>query len=210
MSNTRIAASIAAGILVVIGAMTLMDNRAETPTVQEEPAPQNGIATGMDVGIALGEQAPLEQPLQNSQGEATSLAAQMGENGLVLMLVRSADWCGYCKAQLIQTSEIEEDVASRGYALASLSYDDPETLADFALNQDIGFTMLSDEGSVMIDELRLRDPEYGEDSKAFGVPRASTLVLKPDGTVAAKHVTTDFRVRPSNADILALIDSAAN
>ena len=134
----------------------------------------------------------------------------MGEKGLVLMLVRSAGWCPYCKAELIQTVAIEDSVAQRGYALASLSYDHPETLAKFKAEQGIGFAMLSDPHSRMIDALDLRDPQYGPESKAHGVPRASILVLSADGTVEAKHVTADFRVRPTNDAVLALIDKATS
>jgi hypothetical protein len=70
--------------------------------------------------------------------------------------------------------------------------------------------MLSDTGSKIIDPLGLRVPQYGPESKASGVPRASILVLALDGRVEAKYVSADFSARPSTEDVLAMTDSAAD
>ena len=88
-------------------------------------------------GIALGAKAPLSLPLKDSKGAPTTLSAQMGQKGLVLVLVRSADWCPYCKAQLIALSDIKADVMRRGYGLAALSYDVPEKLTGFAASRGL-------------------------------------------------------------------------
>lgn len=165
-----------------------------------QPAPR------IEAGIAVGEKAPLDLALRDQSGEPTTLAAQMGEKGMVLMLVRSADWCTFCKLQLSETKAIEGDVAARGYTLASLSYDAPEILGRYKAQEGIGYAMLSDEGSAMIDALGLRDPQYyDKDNFAFGVPRASVLVLAPNGTVVNKFVSGDYRARPTNEEVLALI-----
>ncbi len=160
----------------------------------------------MDVGIALGKKVPVSMPLKDSAGKPTTLAQQVGAKGLVLMLVRSANWCPYCKAQLIALNAVRADVAQRGYRLASLSYDKPETLSGFAKAKGLGFTLLSDVGSKMIDALGLRDPQYASVPFANGVPRATILILGRDGTVKAKNVSSDYTIRPSNADLLAMID----
>lgn len=164
----------------------------------------------VDVGIAVNTAAPVEMELVSSDAEPTTLAANMGEKGMLLYLVRSADWCPFCKGQLVTTKEIQKDVIARGYSLVSLSYDKPEVLAQFIAAESIGYTMLSDPGSAMIDALGLRDPQYGEGSFAQGVPRASILLLAPDGTVKAKYVAADYRSRPSNEDVLAMLDSAGS
>lgn len=162
----------------------------------------------VDVGIAVNAEAPVEMVLIGSTGEPTSLAANMADNGMLLYLVRSADWCPFCKGQLVRTEEIREEVAAKGYSLVSLSYDKPEILVQFIAAESIGYTMLSDPGSKMIDALGLRDPQYGEGSFAEGVPLASILVLAPDGMVKAKYVAADYRSRPSNEDVLAMLESA--
>ena len=136
----------------------------------------------------------------------TALSGIMGEKGAVLVLVRSADWCPFCKVQLSEHAGIAPELEARGYTLASLSYDEPEKLADFAAGLDQSFVMLSDTESQFIDAVELRDPQYGPDHFAYGVPRASVLVLEPDGTIAAKLVSSDYRQRPSNDFVLEMVD----
>jgi peroxiredoxin len=164
-----------------------------------------GVPT-VEAGIAIGTKAPLSMSLKDSNGAPTTLARQVGAKGMVLVLVRSANWCPYCKAQLVSLNDVRAAIAKRGYGLASLSYDKPETLSGFARSKGLGFTMLSDEGSRMIDALGLRDPQYAKVAFANGVPRATILVLGRDGSVKAKSVSSDYTQRPTNADILAMID----
>lgn len=160
----------------------------------------------VEAGIAVDAKVPVEMPLVRSDGEETSLGAEMGENGMVLFLVRSADWCPFCKAQLTRTEEIRGEIKGSGHALAALSYDAPEVLAAFRAEEGLGYTLLSDKGSAMIDALGLRDPQYGKGSYAEGVPRASILFLAPDGTVRDKYVAADYRSRPSNEDVVAMLE----
>ncbi len=162
----------------------------------------------VNVGIAIGAKAPVEMALRDSAGQPTSLAQKMGAKGMVLVLVRSADWCPFCKAQLARTNDIRGAIAAQGYTLASISYDKPETLASFAKAKGLGYMMLSDEGSKMIDALGLRDPAYPAGNFAYGVPRPTILVIGVDGTVRAKYVADDYRSRPSNEDVMALIKGA--
>ncbi|MBT8389360.1 MAG: peroxiredoxin family protein [Altererythrobacter sp.] len=164
----------------------------------------------IDVGIAIGEEVPVDQPLRNAAGEPATLAQIAGPNGSVLVLVRSADWCPFCKVQLANHAEIADELEKQGYTLASLSYDEPEKLAEFATDMELPYLMLSDTESVFIDAVGLRDPQYAEDHYAYGVPRASVLVLSPDGTVQAKLVSADYRQRPSNEYVLQMVESAAD
>ncbi len=159
----------------------------------------------INVGVALGAKVPVAMALLDSQGRTRNLAQRMGPKGMVLILVRSADWCPFCKAQLTRSNEIRETLKNQGYTLASLSYDKPATLAGFASAKGLGYMMLSDQGSKMITALGLRDPQYAPDSFAYGVPRPTILVIAPDGRVKAKYVSDDYRSRPSNADVLAMV-----
>ena len=59
-----------------------------------------------------------------------TLADVMGKNGVVLMFFRSADWCPYCQAQLIDMNGGVPEIEKRGYRVAALSYDSPEILRD--------------------------------------------------------------------------------
>jgi len=191
--------------LIVLGALVLVVGGGAAYMLGPALLPPKPI----DVGIAEGQQAPVDMALKGADGEATTLGEEMGENGMVLFLVRSADWCPFCKAQLVRTEKIREAVTAKGYALAGLSYDKPDILAAFAAEDGVRFTLLSDEGSKMIDALGLADPQYEEGSFAYGVPRASILYLAPDGTVQTKYVAEDYRSRPSNDDVLEMLESVS-
>ena len=209
--------AVVAAVVVLFGVIGLWRTQTpvETAAVGEaapRPGPPDrpppGPPMNVDVGIARGDRAPIDLALKDTAGASTTLADAMGEKGLVLLLVRSADWCPFCKTQLIETADIADDIVARGFGLASLSYDPPEVLAAFTADRAIPYAMLSDEGSVAIDAMDLRDPQYPPDHRAYGVPRASVLVLAPDGTVLARFVADDYRSRQSNEDVLAMIDAA--
>lgn len=160
----------------------------------------------IEVGSAVGETVPIDMPLRNSKDEVTSIANISGAKGTVLVMVRSADWCPFCKVQLAEHAQIGDELAAKGYALASLSYDEPQLLAEFASDLERPFVMLSDKDSAFIDAIGLRDPHYGEDHFAYGVPRASVLILDPQGTIKAKLVSDDYRQRPNNEFVLGMVE----
>lgn len=159
-----------------------------------------------DLGPAIGAAIPANFAARDSTGAEQRLADLSGANGLVLVFTRSADWCPYCQAQMVSLRDAEEELATRGYALATISYDPPATLAEFGAREEIGYTMLSDQGSRMIDAFGLRDPQYEAGNMAHGVPYASIFVIGADGMVRAKMISADYTVRPDNAAILAAVE----
>lgn len=69
---------------------------------------------------------------------------------------------------------------------------------------DVNFPLLADPGSLVIDQYGLRDPAY-EGEAQDGLPRAAVFVLNRDLGVVWSRVETDYRERPSNAEILAAL-----
>ena len=104
-------------------------------------------AKAIDVGIAKGAKVPVAMELRDSNGEPATLADQMGREGAVVYFVRSADWCPFCKAQVIRTEEIREKLSAKGYNIVAVSYDEPEILSRFKAEEGLGFALLSDKGS---------------------------------------------------------------
>jgi len=93
--------------------------------------------------------------------------------------------------------------------VAGVSYDPVQSLKEFAEEQDIGYTLLSDDGSKLIDAFSIRDPQYADpESRAYGVPYASIFVLDSEGVVRAKSVSSDYKVRPTNEELNLLIEVA--
>lgn len=161
----------------------------------------------IDIGPAVGTRVPAFAAI-DSHGAHRSLQSLYGRKGLVLVFFRSARWCPYCQRQLMDLKNVQDALAKRGYALAAISYDNPEALTTFAQKWSIQYTLLSDDGSAMIDAFRLRDPQYKPDSFAYGVPKPSIFVIDRRGIVRAKIAREGYQIRPSNEEIIAAAQSA--
>jgi len=154
---------------------------------------------------AVGKAAP-PVSATDSTGKARTLKDVQGPKGTVLMFFRSAAWCPYCKAQLIDmNTNAAVAIKARGYALVGLSYDAPEVLAKFAAERKVGWTLLSDPRSKVIDGWQLRDPAYPAGNRAHGVPRPAIYVIDAKGRITARLMEADFRQRPQVQAVLAAI-----
>jgi peroxiredoxin len=162
-------------------------------------------SANFDIGPAVGATAPALH-VTDAAGTPQSIKSLAGKKGVVLMFVRSAKWCPYCQAQLIAMKAAPEALATRGYTLAAISYDEPQVLSDFTEKRGINYPLLSDKGSVTIDAWALRDPQYKPDSMAFGVPMPGIFIIGPNGKVRAKLAEAGYKTRPPLEAVLASID----
>ncbi len=158
----------------------------------------------IDAGIAVGATAPLDANFKTADGEKT-LATVLEDGAAVLVFTRSVEWCPFCQTQLKGINAIVGDLQERGYKLYGVSYDSVDSQDRFSKNQMLDYNMLSDESSAAIDAFGLRDPQYTE-GKALGVPYASVVVIDKDGKITAKSVSGDFKKRPTNDQLLAIVD----
>jgi peroxiredoxin len=163
-------------------------------------------AAAEDLGPPVGTQAPDIGTLPDQTGTPRALPDLMGKNGLVLMFFRSADWCPYCQAQLIDVNGGFAEIEKRGYRIAALSYDTPEILQTFTAKRHIAYTFLSDPKSEVIDLYKLRDPQYPPGSRAYGVPRPIIFVLDKNGVIKAKLYEESFKVRPPVTAVISKLD----
>jgi peroxiredoxin len=168
-----------------------------------------GSAGAFEVGPKPGSALPLPFAVANEQGEAQDFQSLRGEKGLVLVFHRSAKWCPYCQAQLIDLKTIVEPLKARGYALAALSYDAPQVLAEFQAKHALGYRLVSDQGSRVIDAFALRDPAYKEGTMPYGVPRPAIFIIDANGVIKASIAEEGYKTRPSSAAVLTTIDSLA-
>jgi peroxiredoxin len=160
-----------------------------------------------DLGPPVGTKAPDIGTRLDQTGKPRTLADLMSKNGLVLLFFRSADWCPFCKAQLIDVNGGVAEIEKRGYGVAALSYDSPEILAAFTAKRNIAYTLLSDPKSEVIDLYKLRDPQYPPGNRAYGVPRPIIFVLDPDGIIKAKLYEESFKDRPPVTAVISKLDA---
>jgi peroxiredoxin len=142
-------------------------------------------------------------------GSPRTLSSLMGEKGLVLFFFRSADWCPYCQAQMMDLNTAVADLEKRGYRMAGISYDTPQILSTFIERRGIKYTLLSDPKSEIIDRYKLRDPQYKAGSRAYGVPRPIIFILDKTGTIKSKLYEETYQKRPPASLVVATLDKVA-
>ena len=161
-------------------------------------APLGVAAWAEDLGPAIGTTAPDIGTRLDQIGKPHRLPDLMGRNGLILFFFRSADWCPYCQAQLIDVNSGIAEIEKRGYHVAGLSYDSPEILQAFTLKRHLTYTLLSDAKSEVIDRYNLRDPQYPPGSRDYVIDHSSFIYLVdengkyigffPSGTTADRMI----------------------
>lgn len=162
-----------------------------------------------ELGPATGAMAPsIGTPLDET-GKPRALGSLMGDKGLVLVFFRSASWCPYCQAQLIDLNSGVAEMAKRGYRIAAISYDQPSVQASFIADRQIKYPLLSDPKSEVIDRFNLRDPQYKEGSRAHGVPRPVIFVLDRKGVIQAKLYEETYKTRPPVGLVIETLDKVA-
>lgn len=159
-------------------------------------------------GPALGTKVAASLSATTPSGDTVALAdlAKDG-NGLVVAFVRSADWCPFCKRQLIELSERHDEFAKRNLTLVSVSYDSNSILSSFERQFDIDFTMLSDPESAIIDAFGIRNENQKPGSSGYGIPNPGIMVFDNNGRLVAKFAEKSYRKRPKVDDVLAAVDA---
>ncbi len=161
-------------------------------------------ATAVDVrslGPQVGDRIPAFT-LQDQHGNTRTLASLMGPKGLVLLFYRSADWCPYCKAQLVEQQSAYADVKASGYGLAGVSYDSVATLAEFSARRGITYPLLSDPGSKTIRTYGILNTTVAESNATFGIPFPGTFIVNPQGIVTSRYFEDAYQERDSLASIM--------
>lgn len=163
-----------------------------------------GLATAAaSPGLKVGERAP-DFNLVSGTGTEVSLA-ELRQNGpVVLVFVRSADWCPYCRKQLQDLEANRAALEASGAQLVGLSYDDAETQAKAVAKLGLTFPLLSDPGSKTIEAYGILNEEGR--GKGAGLPHPAIFVIDGDGTIQAKLMEESYKDRPSNEVVQAAID----
>lgn len=164
------------------------------------------VGAAGDLGPAVGTKAPDIGTRLDQDGKKRNFASLVGRNGLVLIFNRSAGWCPYCQAHMIEVNGGLAEFSKRGYNVTVLTYDAPDVLKGFATKRNIKFTLISDPKSEVINAYKLRDPQYPPGHRAHGVPRPITLILDRNGVIKGKLFEETFKVRPRVEAIIAKLD----
>lgn len=194
MESIRLSRRSFAGLGLGLGALALAGRPA---LAADELGPPIG-AKALDIGTP-----------QDQTGKKRTLDSLMGDKGVVLFFFRSASWCPFCQAQMMDLNTGVAEIQKRGYKLAGISYETPEKQAAFIERRGIKYDLLCDPGSVVIDRWGLRDPQYKSDSFAYGVPRPIIFVIDRKGVIRAKLYEETYTKRPPVGLVIETLDKLA-
>lgn len=157
----------------------------------------SAMAASDDVpGPTVGAQFPHSLDALDQSGEQQTLQSVMGESGVALFFVRSADWCPFCQRQLVDFNEHLSRFRQLGLNVASVSVDDVAEISAFAEAQGIAYPMLADPSGAINQSLGIRDEQYPVGSAAYGVPRPLIYIIDRSGTILARYMEPTYRTRP--------------
>ena len=91
---------------------------------------------------------------------------------------------------------------NNGIKAFAVSYDDRDTLREFASKHQISYPLFSDEDSRLIRKLGILNTHIPEDHKWYGVPYPGTYMIDSDGVVFEKSFFASHGVRESVNDML--------
>lgn len=161
----------------------------------------SAVASAVEPGPAPGTAIP-DFSLPDQNGAVQTFDTLKGPKGMMLIFVRSADWCPFCKSQLVELERNRESIRGRGLGLATISYDSAAILKNFAQRKTIQFPLLSDEKSEVIRKFGLLNEEVPKNSPFYGVTLPVTYVVDAKGIVRTRHFEDDVKRRFTVGNIL--------
>ena len=190
------------------------------------PAQERGARVDVSkLGPKVGQQVP-DFSLSDQNGKAWTLRSLMGSRGLMLVFYRSADWCPYCKTQLLELQGQRATLEKQGLGLAAISYDPREILSAFSRQHGITFPLLSDPDSATITRYGIlntvaeaalgpnaSDPGVvaqarvlvsgnGVTERMRGIPFPGTFVLDRQGRVKSRFFEDSYTIRNTVSNIM--------
>jgi peroxiredoxin len=136
--------------------------------------------------------------LPDQNGRVRSLEDISGPAGAMIVFYRSADWCPFCKSQLVELNENVERLKKRRLGLAAISYDSVAVLKNFSERRDIRIPLLSDSSSSVIRAFGILNQAVPKNSPFQGIPNPMTYIVDADGVIqsvfAEENPDTRFTV----------------
>ena len=151
-------------------------------------------------GLNVGQKAPAFAA-RDQFGREQTLETLKGSKGTVLLFYRSADWCPYCKGQLIQLQSAKARFEEQGLKLAGISYDSEAILKFFADRRKIEFPLLSDPDSSVIRAYDVLNSEATGQNK--GMARPGYFFIDTKGVIREKFFEAKYRERLTGNSVLA-------
>ena len=161
-------------------------------------------------GPAIGQEVPHSLQARDQANTTRDFEALVGDKGLAIFFVRSADWCPFCQRQLIEINKRLGDFHALDINVVAISYDDVDILSDFSAEWTIDYPLLSDEGSRIIRAFGILNEREKPGTTGYGIPHPGIVITNADGVVVATFAEKSYRKRPKLDDVLEQARTALN
>ncbi len=161
--------------------------------------------------------------LPNEDGKLVSLENLL-EEGPVAIAFHRGYWCPYCRININALARAEEEIATDRRHIAAIVPDrqrytawlksDARTPFPILTDMDNGYAMSLDLAIWVGDEMKEMmvgsgwDPSVSQGTNDWALPIPATFIVATDGTIAARFVDPDYRMRMAIEDMVAALKSA--
>ena len=183
--------------LTALAITALLASAQDRPRLHPQPAQSKNSKTGPEVGSRIPPIDALDQT-----GKRQTFESLRGPQGMLLVFTRSADWCPYCKSQMVDLNQQLASFRKQGLTVATITYDSAAILKHFAERQQIKYAMLSDPESKIIRAFGIFNENTEKGTRGYGIPYPGVYVLDEKGVVKSKYFEDDYTERYSAASIL--------
>ncbi len=192
--------------------------------VQLQVTPGAQLGTVEDrIGLAVGQKVP-DFASQTYGGAPVTFHELLQEAPLLVVFYRGG-WCAYCNVQVRQMTVAADEFAGRGVTPVLISVDRPEAASLAQKSYEIPFPVISDPDLAAHRAFNVvfrLDAETREKYKTYGIVLdewsgrdhgsfavASAFLVDASGQVLWSHASTDYKTRPSIAQLLQVLDEHA-
>ena len=123
-------------------------------------------------------------------------------NGTVLVVLRSLDWCAYCKNQIIKLQEHKSYFDLYGIELVAITYDSEDAQQPFIQKHGITIPVLSDNQSKSFRALGILNQGYQPGDSEYGLPHPGAIILNRDGIIMGKLFVENPNLRVYSSEML--------
>lgn len=155
--------------------------------------------------VHIGEQIPHFLQAQDQNNKRQNFETLSGEKGLLLVFVRSAQWCSYCQLHLNDLNTHIDAFENMGVAVVSVSNDTADNLRLFSDGHQIKFTMLADPESEIIKAYGVLNRQKNPDDKHYGIAVPGIYYINALGEVEGELFLESYKIRPSVEDIIEIL-----
>ena len=152
--------------------------------------------------VKVGDKMPHNLELKDQSGKMRSFSELKGKKGMVLVFVRSVEWCPFCQKQIIGLSKEAKKFSDAGYSVVSVSYDALAQLEKFVTKNNPKITLLSDPASESIRAFGILNEASAKGTMSYGIPHPGVYIVDKNKKVQAKFFKTNVKDRPSTKEIL--------